>query len=125
MSESIAKKGEYVQDDGDGDVRILQDEHGNPLEPPLLLVTDIVRMKLLGRVKARRVQEMIVQGILPARKASMEEELSLLRNARVRSITVKGIYVIEPSALEYAQQHRKSVGFPKGAKRSRRERNPE
>lgn len=121
MSEPTAKKGEYIQEDGDRNVRSLQDEHGHPLEPPLLLVSDIVRMKLLGKAKTRRVQEMITQGVLPARKATREEELSLLRNNRVRSITVKGIYVIEPSALEYAQQQRKPVGFPKGAKRSRRE----
>ena len=109
-----------MQDVGDGKGRVLQDEHGQPFEPPLLLISDIVRMNLLGKAKTRRVQEMIAQGVLPARKATREEELSVLKNNRVRSITVKGIYVIELSALEYAQQHRKPVGFPKGAKRSRR-----
>ena len=100
------------------DAEMLLDEHGQPFEPPLLLVADIVRMKLLGHAKTRRIQEMIVQGVLPARKASKEEELSLLRNNRVRSITVKGIYVIEQAALEHAQQHRQPIGFPKGRKRS-------
>lgn len=107
-----------MQHNNDNEVGVVLDEHGQPLEPPLLLVADIVRMRLLGKAKTRRVQEMIAQGVLPARKASKEEELSLLRNNRVRSITVKGIYVVEQAALEYARQHRKPIGFPKGRKRS-------
>ena len=94
------------------------DERGQPLEPPFLLVADIVRMKLLEGVKIRRVQQMIEEGVLPAKKATREEELSLLRNGRVRSLTVKGIYVIEPAAVDYARRHRRPIGFPKGTKRS-------
>jgi len=120
MSKPTTKKDEQTQDERDGNEGVLLDEHGKLLDPPLLLVSDIVRMKLLEKAKTRRVQEMIEQGVLPARKATREEELTLLRNNRVRSLTVKGIYVIEPQALEYARQHRKSVGFPKGTRRPRR-----
>ncbi len=114
-----AENDEPVQQQGNADQIVPRDEHGAPLEPPLLLVADIVRMKLLKGVKVRRVQQMIEEGILPARKATREEELALLRNSRVRSLTVKGIYVIEPAALEHARQHRRPVGFPKGTRRSR------
>src|SRR6266487_360173 len=87
MSKPTTKKDEQTQDERDGNEGVLLDEHGKLLDPPLLLVSDIVRMKLLEKAKTRRVQE---------------------------------IYVIEPQALEYARQHRKSVGFPKGTKRPRR-----
>jgi hypothetical protein len=106
------------QHQGDRNEIILLDERGHPLEPPFLLVTDVVRMKLLEGVKVRRVQQMIEEGVLPAKKATKEEELALLRNGRVRSLTVKGIYLIEPAAVDYARSHRRPVGFPKGTRRS-------
>jgi hypothetical protein len=95
------------------------DEYGSPLDPPFLLVDDIVRMNLLG-VKTRRVQAMVEQEILPARKASREEEATLHRNGRLKGITVKGVYLIEPAALEYADTHRKPVGYPEGRDRQKR-----
>ena len=107
-----------VQHQGNKNKTILLDERGQPLEPPFLLVADVVRMKLLEGVKIRRVQQMIEEGVLPAKKATKEEELALLKNGRVRSLTVKGIYLIEPAAVDYARRHRRPVGFPKGTRRS-------
>jgi hypothetical protein len=119
-NESHAGNSDFVPYEESGNKIIPRDEHGHPLDPPLLLVTDIVRMKLLKGVKARRVQQMIEEGVLPARKATKGEELTLLKNGRARSLTVRGIYVIEPAAVEHARRHRRPVGFPKGASRPRR-----
>lgn len=102
-----------------GDEAVPCDEDGAPLDPPYYLVKDIVRMKLLG-VKERRVQEMIEMQGLPARKATREEELVLLRTNRVRTITARGVWLVEPDAVQHAEQHRKPVGFPKGNKRPKR-----
>jgi len=98
------------------------DENGNPLDPPLLLVGEIDRMNLLG-VRKRRLLEMIEQEVLPARKATPEQEAALIRGRRIQSkqITFKGVYLIEPAALDYAEKHRKKVGFPKGGEQPKRE----
>ncbi len=97
------------------------DENGNPLDPPLLLVDEIVRMNLLG-VKTRRVQEMIEQEVLPAKKATPEQEAALIRSRRIqgKQITFKGVYLVELAALDYAEAHRKKVGFPEGGERPKR-----
>jgi hypothetical protein len=96
-------------------------EDGHPLDPPLLLVAEIVAMNLLG-VKERRLQEMIDQGVLPAKKATAEQQATLIRSGRIegKQITFKGVYLVEPAALDYAEAHRKKVGFPEGKDRSKR-----
>lgn len=64
---------------------------GKPLDPPLLLIAEIVGMNLLG-VKERRLQEMIDQGVLWAQKATVEQQVALIRAGRIESkqITFKG-----------------------------------
>jgi len=97
------------------------DENGNPLDPPLLLVGEIDRMNLLG-VRKRRLLEMIEQEVLPASKATPEQEAALIRGRRLqgKQITFKGVYLVEPAALDSAEKHRKKVGFPEGGERPKR-----
>jgi hypothetical protein len=96
-------------------------EDGNPLDPPLLLIAEIAGMNLLG-VKERRLQEMIEQGVLPAQKATAEQQAALIRSGRIegKQITFKGVYLVEPDSLNYADANRKKVGFPTGQDRSKR-----
>jgi hypothetical protein len=97
------------------------DENGHPLDPPLLLVDEIATMNLLG-VQKRRLQEMIDQGVLPAQKATADQQAALIRNRRIegKQITFKGIYLVEPASLDYAEAHRRKVGFPGGKDRIKR-----
>ena len=96
-------------------------EDGQPLDPPLLLVAEIAAMNLLG-VKERRLQEMIDQGVLPAQKATADQQAALIRKRRLegKQITFKGVYLVEPTSLSYADAHRRKVGYPKGKDRSKR-----
>lgn len=103
------------------------DEDGQPLDPPYFLVSDIARRKLLpatlsgrGAVSERRIQEMIEDETLPARKATFEEMIILLKNGRVRRVTDKGVWLVSPGALLHAERHRKRVGFPKNQTRPKR-----
>ena len=75
-------------------------------------------MNRLG-VQKRRVQEMIEQEVLPAKKATPDQEAALIRSRRIqgKQITFKGVYLVEPAALDYAEKHRKKVGFPEGGER--------
>lgn len=105
---------------------IAHDEDGQALAPPYFLVSDIAKRKLLptangkGAISERRIQEMIKAGTLPAFKATFEQEISLLKNGRVRRITDKGVWLVAPAALLYAGQNRKRVGFPRGQNRPKR-----
>jgi hypothetical protein len=94
-------------------------EDGNILDPPLLLIAEIAAKNLLG-VKQRRIQKMVEQGLLPAHKATTEQQAILIRTGRLTSqqITFKGVYLVPPSSLTYALTHRPKVGHSASKKHS-------
>jgi hypothetical protein len=96
-------------------------EDGTVLDPPLLLLAEIAAWNLLG-VRERRLQEMVDQGVLPAQKATPDQQAALIRSRRIegKQITFKGVYLVEPGALSYAEAHRKKVGYPPGKERPKR-----
>ena len=98
------------------------------LDPKLKVVAEVA--KDLGCTQ-RRIQQLIANGDLEARKATDFEEFALRKAGRIRNSTERGVWLIQQQAVYHLLQLRtdaftqtthSTVGYPKYRPRSRQSR---
>ena len=82
--------------------------------PPSLLVVGEAALQLQGTPS--RVQNMIADGRLSARKATKDEEALLLRDSRIRGVTQQGILVVQATDVALLATRSRKGGRPRKQK---------
>ena len=83
------------------------------VSPSLLVVREAAEQL---HVTPSRVQNMIADGRLPARKATKDEEALLLRDGRVRGVTTQGILVVRALDVALLATRSRKGGRPRKQK---------
>lgn len=83
------------------------------VSPSLLVVREAAQQL---HVTLSRVQNMIADGRLAARKATKEEEALLLRDGRIHGVTTQGILVVQETDVALLATRSRKGGRPRKQK---------
>ena len=83
------------------------------VSPSLLVVREAAEQL---HVTPSRVQNMIADGRLSARKATKDEEALLLRDGRIRGVTTQGILVVQATDVALLTTRSRKGGRPRKQK---------